>query len=581
MAFPHALALRTVIVTTILSAAAGTGVAADATWKTHQDGNCGVELKYPGTYSLEASGAADSCALWIRIGLKQARGLRALFSLETREMESSSRPPLSPRDFALQVAAAQCTADGPDGSTYCTDVGVRSTFKTAQGFQAFEIRLTEVRETVSPAKTEKRKRDPVFALDLSDDETVRVLMAATEPAHLGELRAILDTLRVWTRARRSTPRVVEMDPFRGAPQAFVLRLATAEQHRANRWPPSPVTSWLLTDPRGRRLGRDPVTGAWYSESPAVTHSTAVESGFMLREAVEGHYSLQVTASVPSVAYQLAVRAPDQAGKPATARHGGRTAEPGAADRYDIVYSQGSAPAVTIAEVGDSWRFGILLSSRGDVVGELTLTDPLGHKTGLDPVGKVEHREIPRASYTETGTSPRAVLLDARQPIDGTYVLQVTGTAPGSYTLDLRAWDRNGTAAARPMLRDVPTGPGVVHNYRLDYASTAGAPLKLGGRFEGDRLLAYGNYAGAEAKLSPLTTSFPLVIFYGAGIKPVTFNALLNGNNVSGRFTPEPEGYQIVRIPLASGPNALVLSVEGTTAGGQTITDTQRLVFRVE
>jgi len=166
-------------------------------------------------------------------------------------------------------------------------------------------------------------------------------------------------------------------------------------------------------------------------------------------------------------------------------------------------------------------------------------------------------------------------------MDGTYVLQVTGTAPGSYTLDLRAWDRNGTAAARPMLRDVPTGPGVVHIYRLDYASTAGAPLKLGGRFEGDRLLGYGNYAGAEAKLSPLTTSFPLVIFYGAGIKPVTFNALLNGNNVSGRFTPEPEGYQIVRIPLASGPNALVLSVEGTNAGGQTITDTQRLVFRVE
>jgi hypothetical protein len=372
-----------------------------------------------------------------------------------------------------------------------------------------------------------------------------------------------------------------MDPFRGAAQAFVLRVATEEQYRASRRSPNPVTSWLLTDPRGRRLGRDPVSGTWYSESPAVTHSTAVESGFMLRETMEGHYSLQITASVPSVAYQLAVRAPDQAGKPASARHGGRTAEPGAADRYDIVYSQGSAPTVTIAEVGDSWRFGILLSSRGDVVGELILTDPQGRKTGLDPAGNVEHREIPRASYVETGTSPRIVLLDARQPMDGTYVLQATGTAPGSYTLDLRAWDRTGTASTRPMLRDVPTGPGVVHIYRLDYASTAKAPLKLSGRFERDRQLAYGNYAGTEAKLSPGATSFPLVIFYGAGIKPVTFNALLNGNNVSGRFTPEPEGYQIVQIPLASGPNALVLSVEGATAGGQTIADTHRLVFRVE
>jgi hypothetical protein len=581
MAFRHALALRAALMATTLSVAAGTGAAADATWKTHREENCGVELKYPAIYSLEASRAADFCAFWIRIGLKPARGLGAMFSLETREMESSIRPPLSPRDYALQVATAQCTADGPDGSTYCTNGEVRSTFKTAQGFQAFEIHLTEVRETLSPQKIEKSKRDPIFALDLSDDETVRVLMAAAEPAHRPELKAILDTVRVWTRARRPTPRVVELDPFRGAPQAFVLRVATGEQYRASRWPPSPVTSWLLTDPRGRRLGRDPVTGTWYSESPAMTHSTAVESGFMLRETMEGRYSLQVTASVPSVAYQLAVRAPDQAGKPATARYGGRTAEPGAADRYDIVYSQGSAPAVTIAEVGDSWRFGILLSSRGDVVSELILTDPQGRRTGLDPVGKVERREIPRASYVETGTSPRTVLLDTREPMDGSYVLQVTGTAQGSYTLDLRAWDRNGTASTRPVLRDVPTGPGVVHLYRLDYVSTAKAPLKLSGRFESDRLLAYGNHAGTEAKLSPGATSFPLVIFYGAGIKPVTFNALLNGNNVSGRFTPEPEGYQIVRIPLASGPNTLVVSVEGMTAGGQTITDTHRLLFRVE
>jgi len=43
---------------------------------------------------------------------------------------------------------------------------------------------------------------------------------------VGELKAILDTFRVWTRVRRATPRVVEMNPFRGAPQAFTLRVAT-------------------------------------------------------------------------------------------------------------------------------------------------------------------------------------------------------------------------------------------------------------------------------------------------------------------------------------------------------------------
>lgn len=574
------------LVVALLFGPASAGAAEDATWKTHQDQNCGIELKYPAAYSLEASGASDYCEPWINIGVREARGLRALFSLEIRGLESAdreeatkARTPSSARDFALQVATAQCTADGADSSTYCTNGEVRSAFKTAQGFRGFEIHLTEVHETFASKKIEKHRRGPIFALDLSDDAVVRVLMAGGEPARLDELRAILDTLRVWTRARRQTPRVVEMNPFRAASQTFVMRVAAGD--RASRWPPSPVTSWLLIDPRGRRLGRDPATGTWYSEAPAVTHSTAAESGFMLRESVEGRYELQITASVPSIPYQVTVQAPDRVGRPATARHTGRTAEPGAVDRYEVVYSQASTPVLTVAEVRDFSRFNILLSSRGDVAGELILADPQGRQTGFDPVGKMEHRKIPRSSYADEGIGRRSMALDVRQPMDGSYSLQVTGIAPGSYSLDLRAWDRSGTATARPELRDVPTEPGVVHLYRLDYASTARTPLKLAGRVDGDRFLAYANPTSAETRLRAGVTSFPLVIFYGARIKPVTFNALLNGDNISGRFTPEPEGYQIVRIPLAVGLNTLVLSVEGTTASGQTVPDTHRLLFRVE
>jgi hypothetical protein len=255
--------------------------AADSTWKTHQDQDCGIEVKYPPSYVLEASGPRDACKILIAIGVRDARMLRALFSLEIREMESLAGPPLSARGFALQVAMARCTADGADGSTFCTNGEVRSPFRTAQGFRGFEILLTEVQETLSPKKIETRRRGPIIALDLSDDKVVRVLLADCEPAQLGELKAILDTFRVWMRARRAMPRVVEMSPNRAAPQALALRVTTAEQYRASRWPPGPVTNWLLTDPRGRRLGRDPATGTWYSEAPAVTHSTAIESGLML------------------------------------------------------------------------------------------------------------------------------------------------------------------------------------------------------------------------------------------------------------------------------------------------------------
>jgi len=568
------------LVIALLSAPRGPRAADDA-WKTHQDPMCGIELKYPPSYSLEASGARDYCAPWINIGERDARRLRALFSLEIRDTERADRTWASAQDFALHVATAQCMADGADGSTYCTNGAVRSTFKTAQGFRGFAIHLTEVRETVSPKTTETRKRGPIFALDLSDDEGIRVLLASGEPARLRELKAILDTFRVWTRARRPTPRVVEMNVFRGSLHALILRVVPGEQDLGSRWPPSPVTNWLLIDPRGRRIGRDLVTGTWYSEAPAVTHSSATESGLMLRESVEGRYELQITASVASVPYRIVVQAPDRARMPATAGHAGRTAEPGAVDRYEVVYSPGSTPAVTIAEVRDLSRFTILLSSRADAIGNLILTDPQGRQTGLDPVGTVERRTIPRSSYVDEGTGRRSMALDVRQPMDGAYTLQVTGAAPGSYSLDLRAWDRSGTATARPEFRDVPTEPGVAHVYRLEYKSTARTPLTLGGLFDGDRLLAYADPTSTDTRLRAGVTSFPLVIFYGARAKSVTFNALLNGNNITGRFTPEPEGHEIVRIPLGPGLNTLVLSIEGTTASGQTATDTHRLVFRVE
>src|SRR5262245_43123565 len=228
------LGLVAVVVALLLTpVASGAGAVVDATWKTHQERSCGIELRYPALYVLEASGARDHCDLWISIGFRDRGRMRALFSVEIRGSESSAQSPRSARDLALHVATAQCSADGPDGSTYCTNAEVRSSFKTTQGFRGFEIHLTEIHETVSPNKIKKSRRGPVFALDLSDDEVVRVLMASGEPARLGELRAILDTLRVWTRARRQVPRVVEISPFRGGQDAFVFAVATSEGYRAD------------------------------------------------------------------------------------------------------------------------------------------------------------------------------------------------------------------------------------------------------------------------------------------------------------------------------------------------------------
>ena len=122
------------LVGALLAAPVGGGAPADSTWKTHHDQNCGIELKYPASYTLEASGAADHCDLWVRIGVKGARGLRALYILEMGEPEGADREarrprtPSAVRDVALHLATTRCDADGAGSTTYCIGGEVRSSF---------------------------------------------------------------------------------------------------------------------------------------------------------------------------------------------------------------------------------------------------------------------------------------------------------------------------------------------------------------------------------------------------------------------------------------------------------------------
>lgn len=60
-----------VLVIALLHAPVGAPAAADATWKTYRAQNCGIELKYPTSYDVEASGLKDACGLWIRIGVRE------------------------------------------------------------------------------------------------------------------------------------------------------------------------------------------------------------------------------------------------------------------------------------------------------------------------------------------------------------------------------------------------------------------------------------------------------------------------------------------------------------------------------
>ncbi|MCP4716597.1 MAG: hypothetical protein GY868_15860 [Deltaproteobacteria bacterium] len=89
-------------------------------------------------------------------------------------------------------------------------------------------------------------------------------------------------------------------------------------------------------------------------------------------------------------------------------------------------------------------------------------------------------------------------------------------------------------------------------------------------------LAYAN--PLEVRTEVQVNSFPLHVFYGETIDPAAFKAKFNNVDISGRFTPQPVGDEIVVLDLQQGKNTLVLSIEGTRESGRRSTDRDTLLL---
>ena len=197
-------------------------------WKIYQDRNCALEFRIPASHEIKSSSAKDHCALSVSV--------RGIFDLGVEEMDSANRQAiaesgkeLSARNFALARAMAGCIADGPDGSTYCTEPVKESSFKTALGFNAYEFYLTEVHESFGEKKkVEKRSKEPIIAVDISDDEVIGVFLITSDQHALQTVKAVVNTMRVWSKVRRQQPRIVEFHPFAAARGAFVVRVVLDE-----------------------------------------------------------------------------------------------------------------------------------------------------------------------------------------------------------------------------------------------------------------------------------------------------------------------------------------------------------------
>ena len=76
-----------------------------------------------------------------------------------------------------------------------------------------------------------------------------------------------------------------------------------------------------------------------------------------------------------------------------------------------------------------------------------------------------------------------------------------------------------------------------------------------------------------------TFSTKVTVLYGTSVVPSTFQAVLEGTDVTSLSHPVPGGREAVSIPLVTGRNVLKLSVSGSV-GARSASDQDQLVFLV-
>ncbi len=116
--------------------------------------------------------------------------------------------------------------------------------------------------------------------------------------------------------------------------------------------------------------------------------------------------------------------------------------------------------------------------------ELLITDSQGRRTGLDPTSGIRFAEIPLSLYgieslgsdNGNGGSIQNAFLDIDKPINGVYTLEATGTASGSYSLDILTVDNvgHGTLVTISGL----AAPGATDTYFIGYISAPTQPVSI-------------------------------------------------------------------------------------------------------
>jgi hypothetical protein len=225
--------------------------------------------------------------------------------------------------------------------------------------------------------------------------------------------------------------------------------------------------------------------------------------------------------------------------------------------------------------------------------EYFLTDPLGHRLGVDPTTGQQYSEIPDADYSienltsdldgEGGSTHPSIEALVPHPVDGTYQLQVTGTDTGMYSLSIltTASDGSGPTTEIP---STPTWVGAVHNYSFNFSSSGGSGSGVtrggfaggGQSAEADQLITYAVPGTKSTSVPAGVTSVPIVLFLDPGVDPNTVSLIWNGVEVRPAVVTPGTSVRL-NLTLAPGRNVFLASANGTI-NGRPKADQDRLVL---
>lgn len=169
-----------------------------------------------------------------------------------------------------------------------------------------------------------------------------------------------------------------------------------------------------------------------------------------------------------------------------------------------------------------------------------------------------------------------------------HTVTAIGTGVGTYSAVFNTTSARCGQDAVQQLLDVPTTPGEVHSYEFSYDPTSTTrSLSLRGAFQGggqrdevDGFLSYVTPTAHQTGLPAGTFSTKVTVLYGTSVIPSTFQAVLEGTDVTSWFHPVPGGREAISIRPVTGRNVLKLSVRGSV-GARSASDQDQLVFLVQ